>query len=156
LLWAHPAPLTANVLRYKKLHFDPSAFEPVILMTTLPNPLVVRADFPANTVADLIAYAKANPGKVNFGSQGVGTTPHLTAELFARVTGTALTHIPYRGTTQAVNDLIAGHLDLLFMQLDAVREHYQAGKLKMLAVTVEPRVASVPEVPTMAEAGVAD
>jgi tripartite-type tricarboxylate transporter receptor subunit TctC len=125
-------------------------------MTMLPNVLVVRADFPANTVGELIAYAKANPGKVNFGSQGIGTTPHLTAELFARRTGTTLTHVPYRGTTQSVNDVIAGHLDLLFMQLDAVREHYQAGKIKMLAVTVDRRLPALPEIPTMAEAGVPD
>ncbi len=156
LLAAQPGPLTTSMVLYKKLHFDPTALEPVMIMTRLPNTLVVRADFPANTVAELIAYTKANPGKVNFGSQGAGTTPHLTAELFARVTGTTLIHIPYRGTTQVVNDLIAGHLDLLFMQLDAVREHYQAGKIKMLAVTVEPRVPSVPDVPTMAEAGVKD
>jgi tripartite-type tricarboxylate transporter receptor subunit TctC len=156
LLSAQPAPLTTNVLLYKKLHFDPTALEPVILMTTLPNVLVVRSNFPANTVGELIAYAKANPGKVNFGSQGIGTTPHLTAELFARLTGTELTHVPYRGTTQSVNDLIAGHLDLLFMQLDAVREHYQAGKLKMLAVTVERRLPALPDIPTMAEAGVAN
>ena len=156
LLCAQPAPLTTNVLLYKNLHFDPAALEPVILMTMLPNVLVVRADFPANTVGELIAYAKANPGKVNFGSQGIGTTPHLTAELFARRTGTTLTHVPYRGTTQSVNDVIAGHLDLLFMQLDAVREHYQAGKLKMLAVTVDRRLPALPEIPTMAEAGVPD
>jgi tripartite-type tricarboxylate transporter receptor subunit TctC len=84
----------------------------------------------------------------------VGTTPHLTGELFARATGTKLTHVPYRGTAQAVNDLIAGHLDLLFFQLDSVREQYQAKKAKMLAVTTAQRVAAVPEVPTMDEAGV--
>jgi tripartite-type tricarboxylate transporter receptor subunit TctC len=156
LLSAQPAPLTTNVLLYKNLHFDPAALEPVILMTTLPNVLVVRSDFPASTVGELIAYAKANPGKVNFGSQGIGTTPHLTAELFARRTGTVLTHVPYRGTTQSVNDVIAGHLDLLFMQLDAVREHYQAGKIKMLAVMVDRRLPALPDIPTMAEAGVPD
>jgi tripartite-type tricarboxylate transporter receptor subunit TctC len=156
LLSAQPAPLTTNVLLYRKLPFDPTALEPVILMTTLPNTLVVRAGFPANTVGELIAYAKANPGKVNYGSQGVGTTPHLTAELFARRTGAMLTHIPYRGTAQAVNDLLAEHLDLLFMQIDAVREHYKSGKLKMLAVTVDRRLPALPEVPTMAEAGVAN
>ncbi len=143
LLSAQPAPLTTNVLLYKNLHFDPAALEPVILMTTLPNTLVVRSDFPAGSVGELIAYAKANPGRVNFGSQGIGTTPHLTAALFARLTGTVLTHVPYRGTTQSVNDLVAGHLDLLFMQLDAVREHYQAGKIKMLAVTVDRRLPAV-------------
>jgi tripartite-type tricarboxylate transporter receptor subunit TctC len=154
LLAAQPAPLTTNIVLYKKLAFDPAAFEPLAIMTTIPNTLVVRADFPASSVADLIAYAKAYPGKVNFGSQGVGTTPHLTGELFARVTGTTLVHVPYRGTAQAVNDLIAGHLDMLFFQLDSVREQYQTKRAKMLAVTTAARVASVPEVPTMEEAGV--
>jgi tripartite-type tricarboxylate transporter receptor subunit TctC len=154
LLAAQPAPLTTNVVMYKKLKFDPAAFEPLAIMTSIPNALVVRPNFPANSVQELIAYAKENPGKVNFGSQGVGTTPHLTGELFARVTGTKLTHVPYRGTAQAVNDLIAGHLDMLFFQLDSVREQYQAKKAKMLAVTTDARVPAVPEVPTMDEAGV--
>src|SRR5229473_1601626 len=156
LLAAQPAPLTTNVVLYRKLNFDPAAFEPLAIMTSIPNTLAVRAAFPANSVAELIAYAKANPGKVNFGSQGVGTTPHLTGELFARRTGIALTHVPYRGTAQAVNDLVAGHLDLLFFQIDAVREQYQARKVKLLAVTTGERIAAVPEVPTMSEAGVKD
>jgi tripartite-type tricarboxylate transporter receptor subunit TctC len=155
ILAAQPAPLTTNVVLYKKLNFDPTAFEPLAIMASLPNTVTVRADFPAGSVAELIAYARANPGKVNFGSQGVGTTPHLTGELFARVTATKLVHVPYRGTTQTVNDLVAGHLDLSFMQLDAVREQYQAGRAKILAVTTPARVALVPEVPTISEAGVA-
>ena len=154
ILAAQPSPLTTNIVLYKKLNFDPTAFEPLAIMSTIPNTLVVRSEFPANTVQELITYAKANPGKVNFGSQGVGTTPHLTGELFARVTGTQLAHVPYRGTAQAVNDLIGGHVDLLFFQIDAVREQYQAKKAKMLAVTTPERVSSVPEVPTMDEAGV--
>ncbi len=154
LLAAQPAPLTTNIVLYKKLNFDPAAFEPLAIMTSIPNTLAVRADLPVNSVRELIAYGKANPGKLNFGSQGVGTTPHLTGELFARVTGIALTHVPYRGTAQAVNDLLAGHVDLLFFQLDAVRAHYTAGKVKLLAVTTERRIDSVPEVPTMIEAGV--
>src|SRR5262249_5433037 len=132
----------------------PAAFEPLAIMTSIPNTLAVRLDLPAASVAELIAYAKANPGKLNFGSQGVGSTPHLTRELFARVTGTELTHVPYRGTAQAVNDLIAGNVDMLFFQLDSVREQYRANKVKMLAVTTAARIASVPEVPTMEEAGV--
>src|SRR5438876_9910307 len=156
LLAAQPAPLTTNVVLYKKLNFDPARFEPLAIMTSIPNTLTVRLDFPANSVVELIAYAKTNPGKVNFGSQGVGTTPHLTGELFARVTGTSLTHVPYRGTAQAVNDLVAGHLDMLFFQLDSVREQYQTKKAKMLAVTTAERVPAVPEVPTMSEAGVKD
>jgi tripartite-type tricarboxylate transporter receptor subunit TctC len=154
LLASSPAPLTTNMVLYKKLNFNPTAFEPLAIMTVLPNALVVRPEFPASSVAELIAYAKANPGKVYFGSQGVGTTPHLTGELFARITGTQIVHVPYRGTAQAVNDLIAGHVDMLFFQLDAVREQYQAKRAKMLAVMTVKRVASVPEVPTMDEAGV--
>ena len=154
LLAAQPGPLTTNVVMYKKLNFDPTAFEPLAIMTSIPNTLAVRLDLPAASVAELIAYAKANPGKLNFGSQGVGTTPHLTGELFARVTGTQLTHVPYRGTAQAVNDLIAGNVDMLFFQLDSVREQYRAHKVKMLAVTTAARIASVPEVPTREEAGV--
>ena len=156
LLAAQPAPLTTNVLLYKNLNFDPAALEPVVLMTAIPNTLVVRSSLPVNSVAELISYAKANPAKINFGSQGIGTTPHLSAELFATLTGTRLTHVPYRGTAQAVNDLIAGHLDMLFMQIDAVREHYNSGALKMLAVMTDRRIPELPDVPTMQEAGVPD
>src|SRR5262249_57384706 len=98
----------------------------------------------------------AKPGRLICGSQGVATTPHLTGELFARVTGTELPPGPYRGPGQAVNDLIAGNIDMLFFQLDSVREQYRAHKVKMLAVTTAARIASVPEVPTMEEAGVKD
>ncbi|HVY58023.1 MAG TPA: tripartite tricarboxylate transporter substrate binding protein, partial [Xanthobacteraceae bacterium] len=153
-LAAQPAPLTTNQVMYKKLAFDPSAFEPLAIMTSIPNTLAVRANLPINSVKELIAYAKANPGKLNFGSQGVGTTPHLTGELFARMTGTKLTHVPYRGTAQAVNDLVGGQIDMLFFQLDSVRGQYLAHKVKLLAVTTDKRVASVPDVPTMSEAGV--
>jgi tripartite-type tricarboxylate transporter receptor subunit TctC len=156
LLAAQPAPLTTNVLLYRKLSFDPAAFVPVIVMTTLPNALTVRRDFPANDVAGLVAYVRANPGRVTYGSQGIGTTTHLTAELFARRVGASLIHVPYRGSGQAVNDLIAGHIDMLFMQIDAVRENYTAGRLKMLAVASAERIPSVKDVPTMAEAGIAD
>jgi tripartite-type tricarboxylate transporter receptor subunit TctC len=155
LLAAQPAPLTTNIVLYKTLNFDPTAFEPLAIMTTIPSTLTAKNDLPVNSVAELIAYAKANPGKLTFGSQGVGTTPHLTGELFARLTGTQLIHVPYRGTAQAVNDLIAGHVDLLFFQLDSVKEHVVAKKAKMLAVTTEQRVASMPDMPTMMEQGVA-
>src|SRR5262249_30006082 len=95
LLSAQPGPLTTHALLYNNLRFDPAALEPIIVMTTLPIVLVVRADFPANSVGELIAYAKANPGKITYGSQGIGTSPHLTTALFARLTGTTLTHVPY-------------------------------------------------------------
>jgi tripartite-type tricarboxylate transporter receptor subunit TctC len=156
LLSAQPGPLTTHVLLYKNLRFDPAALEPVIVMAKIPIVLVVRTDFPASTVGELTAYAKANPDKVNYGSQGIGTSPHLTAALFARRTGTALTHVPYRGTAQVVNDLVAGHLDLLFIQLDAVRELWRAGKVRMLAIASDQRLAELPDIPSLAEAGVAD
>jgi tripartite-type tricarboxylate transporter receptor subunit TctC len=156
LLSAQPGPLTTHVLLYKNLRFDPAALEPVIIMARIPIVLVVRSDFPAGTVGELIAYAKAYPGKVTYGSQGIGTSPHLTAALFGRLTGTELTHVPYRGTAQVVNDLVAGHLDLLFVQLDAVRELWRAGKLKMLAVASDKRIDELPGIPDIAEAGVPD
>jgi tripartite-type tricarboxylate transporter receptor subunit TctC len=114
LLAAQPSPLTTNIVLYKRLKFDPTAFEPLAVMSSIPNTLVVRPEFPADSVQELIAYAKANPGKVNFGSQGVGTTPHLTGELFARVTGTKLTHVPYRGTAQSTLDLLEGRVEMQF------------------------------------------
>jgi tripartite-type tricarboxylate transporter receptor subunit TctC len=156
LLAAQPGPLTTHALLYKNLRFDPAALEPVIVMTKIPIVLVVRADFPADTVGELIAYAKAHPGKITYGSQGIGTSPHLTTALFARRTGTVMTHIPYKGTAQVVNDLAGGHVDLLFIQLDSVRALWRAGKLKMLAVASDKRLADLPEIPSLAEAGVAD
>ena len=156
LLSAQPGPLTTHALLYKNLRFDPGALEPVIIMAKIPIVLVVRADFPAKTVGEVIAYAKANPGKITYGSQGIGTSPHLTAALFGRLTGTALTHIPYKGTAQVVNDLVAGHVDLLFIQLDAVRELWRAGRLKMLAVASDTRLDELPGIPAIAEAGVPD
>jgi len=156
LLSAQPGPLTTHVLLYKNLRFDPGALEPVIIMAKIPIVLVVRADFPANSVGELIAYAKANPGRITYGSQGIGTSPHLTAALFGRLTGSELTHIPYRGTAQVVNDLAAGQIDLLFIQLDSVRELWRAGKLKMLAVASDRRLDELPGIPDIAEAGVPD
>jgi tripartite-type tricarboxylate transporter receptor subunit TctC len=156
LLAAQPAPLTTNAVLYKKLAFDPAAFEPILVMTAFPNFLVMRPDFSANTVQELIAYAKANPGKLNFASQGMGTTPHLTGELFARMTGTQLVHVPYRGTAQAVNDIVAGHVDMMFLELSASFELYKGGRAKILAAATKERVAVLPNVPTLQEIGLAD
>src|SRR5882757_2688924 len=154
LLAAGPAPLTTNLILYKNLNYDATAFKPLVIMTSMPNVVAVRSSLPVNSVRELIDYAKANPGKLNFGSQGVGTYTHLTGELFARVTGTHLTHVPYRGTAQAVNDLIAGNIDILFNQIDALLEHDQAKMIKILAVTTQQRVSALPDVPTLEEAGV--
>ena len=124
------------------------------LLSRIPNVLVVRPDFPARTVAELIAYAKANPGKLAYGSQGIGTASHLTAELFMALTGTRLVHVPFKGNTSAVlTDVVAGHIDLSFIQFSAVHELQQSGKLAVLAVATAQRIEVLPDVPTMAEAG---
>jgi tripartite-type tricarboxylate transporter receptor subunit TctC len=156
LLAAQPAPLTTNVLLYKKLSFDPSALEPIAIMTAVPNLLVVRPDFPANSAQEFIAFAKANPGKLNFASQGIGTTPHLTAELFNRMVGTQLVHVPYKGTSQAVNDVVAGHVDLMFLEMQSAYQLHRAGRAKVLAITSPQRSPQLPDLPTLVESGVAD
>ena len=156
LLASAPAPLTVNMVLYKKINYDPTALVPVGIMTRIPNTLTVRAGFPAKTVQEFIAYAKANPGKINYASQGNGTTSHLTAEMFQRATGTRMTHVPYRGTAPAVNDLIAGHVDLMFDQLASSMELHKAGRAQILAVTTTKRIDELPEFPTMIESGVPD
>lgn len=154
LLAAQPAPLTVNPLLYKKLSFDPTQFEPVAIMTSIANVLLVRPDFPAKTPKEFIDYVKSNPGKVNYASQGIGTTSHLTAALFERVTGTKLVHVPYKGTAPALNDIIAGHVDFIFMELASAIKLHQAGKARILAVATDKRIASLPDIPTLDESGV--
>ena len=154
LLAAQPSPLTVNQFLYRKLNFDPAAFVPVAIMTAVPNVLVVRPDFPAGSLREFIAHAKANPGKLNFASQGVGTTPHLSGELFNRLTGTELVHVPYKGTAQAVNDVVAGHVDLMFLEMGSAFQLYKGGRAKLLALSSTQRAAPMPEIPTFAEGGV--
>jgi tripartite-type tricarboxylate transporter receptor subunit TctC len=156
LLATQPAPITSNIALYKKLNFDPAALEPVAVMSKFPNVLLVRADFPAKTAQEFIAYAKANPGKVTFASQGPGTSSHLTAELFAKQSGTKMLHVPYRGTGPALNDLVAGHVDCIFMELASATKLHEAGKARILAVATDKRLDVLPAVPTLGEAGVPD
>jgi tripartite-type tricarboxylate transporter receptor subunit TctC len=154
LLGSQPAPITTAPLLFKKLNFDPTKFEPVAIMSAISNTLLVRPDFPAKDVKEFIAYVKANPGKVNYGSQGNGTTSHLTGAMFDAATGTQMNHIPYKGTAPAINDLIGGHIDVMFNELATSIELHKGGRAKLLAVTSEKRVAELPDVPTMEEAGV--
>ena len=154
LLAAQPSPLTVNPLLYKKMDFDPTQFEPVAIMTTVANVLLVRDDFPAKTAQEFIAYAKANPGKINYASQGIGTTSHLTAALFEKVTGTEMVHVPFKGTAPALNALIGGHVDMIFMELASAIRLHQAGKARILAVATTKRIADLPDIPTLNEAGV--
>jgi len=154
LLAAQPAPLTVNPLLYQKMNFDPTKFEPVTIMTSIANVLLVRPDFPAKTAKEFIAYVKANPGKVNYASQGIGTTSHLTAALFERVVGAKLVHVPYKGTAPALTDIIASHVDFIFMELASAIKLHQAGKAHILAVATRKRIANLPDIPTLDEAGV--
>jgi tripartite-type tricarboxylate transporter receptor subunit TctC len=154
LLASQPSPITTNQLIYKSLNYDPAQLVPVAIMSHVPNVLLVRKDFPANSVQELIAYAKANPGKINYASQGIGTTSHTTAELFQKLTHTKLTHVPYKGTAPAINDLLAGNVDIMFNELATSLQLYKNGNARILAVTVKDRVPSLPDIPTIAEAGV--
>lgn len=156
LLASQPSPITVNPLLYKKMNFDPTKFEPVAIMTTIANVLLVRNDFPAKTAQEFIAYCKAHPGQVNYASQGIGTTSHLTAELFQTVTGTKLVHVPFKGTAPALNSLAGGHVDMIFMELASALRLHQGGKARILAAATKERIPSLPDVPTFAEAGVKD
>jgi tripartite-type tricarboxylate transporter receptor subunit TctC len=156
IMASQPAPITTNAVLYKKLNFDPTKFEPIAIMSTIPNVLLVKNDFPAKTLAEFMAYVKSNPGKLNYASQGPGTTSHLTAELFNKIAGTKLVHVPYKGTGPALNDIVAGHVDLIFMQLESALRLHQGGKARILAVCTEKRIASLPDIPTMGEAGLKD
>lgn len=154
LMASQPAPLTINSVIYKKLNFDPAALEPIAVMSKIANVLLVRQDFPAKTAQEFMTYARANPDKLNYASQGIGTTSHLTAELFQAVTGTKLVHVPYKGTGPALNDIVAGHVDLIFMELASAKKLHDGGKARILAVATDRRLAALPDIPTMAEAGV--
>ena len=154
LLASQPAPITTALFLYKSLNYTPADLVPVAIMSHVPNVVLVRKDFPAKTVQELIAYAKANPGKINYASQGVGTTSHTTAELFQFITGTKLTHVPYKGTAPAVNDLLAGNVDLMFNELATSIELHKSGQARILAVTVKDRVPALPDIPTLEEVGV--
>jgi len=135
--------------------FDPmKVFVPVAPMSTSPFIMAVGPSVAARTVGEFIAYAKANPGKLNYASQGNGTTSHLTGAMFDAATGTKMNHVPYRGTAPAINDLLGGHVDLMFNELATSVELHKGGRAKLLAVTTEKRIDELPDVPTMQEAGV--
>jgi tripartite-type tricarboxylate transporter receptor subunit TctC len=153
LLAAPPPPLTINPLLYSKMNFDPMQFEPVTIMASIANVLLVRPDFPAKTAKEFVAYARANPGKINYASQGIGTTSHLTAALFEKVIGTKLMHVPYKGTAPALNDLIAGHVDMIFMELASAIKLHQAGRAHILSVAIAKRIANLLDIPTLNEVG---
>ena len=156
LLASPGATISINDFLFKKLNYDPTKFEPVSVLTSVPLALIVRPDFPAKDLKEFVAYAKANPGKINCASNGLGTAAHLTSELFMLTSGTKMTHVPYKGTGLVLNDLIAGHVDATFIQYSAFYDLHKAGRARILAIADAKRVAPLPDVPTMAELGYPD
>ncbi len=151
LLSAPPPPLVINPSLYPRLGFDPTRFVPVTVMAAVPNVMLVNTKVPANTVRDLIAWAKAQPDRLIYSSQGSGTTSHLTTEMFKAAAGVAATHVPYKGTAPALAALLSGEVNLMFDNLGVSLQHVRSGRVKALAVCGEKRVASLPDVPAMAE-----
>src|SRR6266705_4009545 len=157
LLWGNVGPLAIGPGLYKKLGYDVAKdFEPVSLVATLPFVLFASPVLPANSVTELVAYAKAHPGEINFGSTGVGSGLHLIAELFKSVAGIQIVHVPYKGVAQALPEIMSGKVQIAFNTIPAFLPHVKAGRLKALAITAQSRSPLLPEVPTMAEAGFAD
>jgi tripartite-type tricarboxylate transporter receptor subunit TctC len=143
-----------NPSLYPKMPYDHVRdFAPVILVAGVPNVLVINPALPINSVQELIAYGKANPGKLNFASSGNGTSIHLSGELFKTMAGVQMAHIPYKGSAPALQDLVGGQVQLMFDNLPSSLALIKAGKLKALAVTSKERAAALPDVPTLAESG---
>jgi len=143
-----------NPSLYAKMPYDHvKDFAPVILVAGVPNVLVVTPSLPVKSVQELIAYGKANPGKLNFASSGNGTSIHLSGELFKTMTGIEMTHVPYKGSSPALTDLMGGQVQLMFDNLPSSLSFIKAGKLRALAVTSAQRSATLPELPTLAESG---
>jgi len=153
LLASPPSPLTINKLLYRDLPYDPGKLLPITLMAIGPNVLDVRNGLPVNSVAELIAYAKANPGKATYASQGIGSTAQLSMALIEQTAGITMLHVPYRGALPALNDVIAGNVDLFFDTATTSIPLFRGGQLKILAVGGAKRIDALPEVPTVEEAG---
>ena len=152
LLFSAQPPLVANESLYAKLNFDPDALASVSVAATANIVLLVNPKVPVDTLQQFIDYAKANPGKLNYASQGIGSSGHLTGELFSMMAGVKMTHVPYAGTNPAVTDLIAGHVELMFGEMVTGGPFLGNGKLKLLGLGGEKRFPEYPDVPTISEA----
>jgi tripartite-type tricarboxylate transporter receptor subunit TctC len=154
LLFTSPGPLTTSAAIYKNLGYDPiRSFAPVAMIAESPFVLVVHPSVPVRSVQELVAYARANPGKISLASVGYGTFPHMFVEMFKQRTGIETVHVPYRGSAPAITDLVAGQVQLYIDNTRNMLPFVQAQKLRALAVTSEARVAELPELPTMPESG---
>lgn len=154
LLASPPGPIAINGALYETLAYRPTDLEPISILGTVPSVLDVRPGLPVKSVAELISYAKAHPGQVNFASQGNGSTSHLTAILFEKLTHVKMTHIPYRGTSPALVDLMGEKVDVFFDNLASSQKLNATGKIRIIAVGGARRSPSLPDVPTLSEAGV--
>ncbi len=155
LLLTAPPPLTINIALYKDLKYDPAkAFAPVALVASVPIVLAVHPSLGVKNVRELVAFAKAKPGVLNFGSSGNGSTNHLAGELLKSMTGIDIVHIPYKGAAPAMNDLIAGHIPMMFDNIPAVLPQVQGKFINAIAVAGAQRASALPDVPTVAESGV--
>ncbi|WP_422033867.1 Bug family tripartite tricarboxylate transporter substrate binding protein [Reyranella sp.] len=144
--------LAVNVSLYRTIGYDPlKDFAPISLVAIQPNVLMVHPSLPVKTVPELIAYAKANPGKLNFGSSGIGASQHLAGELFKSRTGVDMVHVPYKGGGPAMADLVAGRIQLMFETIPSSMSYVRSGQLRAIAVTTEERSAQLPDVPTVRE-----
>ena len=154
LLVAPDSTFTANPALFSKLSYDPKEFTPIIVLCRASPVLVVNSSVQAGNVRDLLALAKAQPGKMNYGSYGVGTYAHLSMEDFKQRTGTDIVHIPYRGAAAATNGLLAGDVSMLLLNISSIEAHEKTGKVKILAAATEKRLAARPDLPTLSESGV--
>lgn len=154
LLVSPPGPIAINQSLYPKLTYDATKWVPVTVLAAVPNVLAVSNKLPVNSVQELIAYAKANPGKVSYASQGNGSTSHLTANLFQSLTNTQMLHVPYKGTAPALADLAGGQVDVFFDNLSSSVALQKGGKIRILAVADTKRSHALPNVPSFNEAGI--
>jgi tripartite-type tricarboxylate transporter receptor subunit TctC len=154
LLYSSASGLVMAPLLHPDAGYNPlTDYDPIALVAATSNVLVVNPAVPANTVAELVAYAKANPGKVNFSSGGIGVLPHLIGEMFKAQAGINIVHVPYKGGGPSINDLVAGNVQMTFESTTVLLPLIKAGKLRALAVTTRKRIAQLPDVPTMVESG---
>ena len=154
LMFSTPGPVVASPLINRNAGYDTlKSFAPVAIVSQSPLLLIIHPAVPAKTVKELVAYAKANPGKVHYPSPGFGTQPHLVGEMFKSMTGLDIVHVPYRGSAPAITDLLAGQMQIYFDNFANVLQHVESGKLRALAVTGDARVRQLPDVPTMEQSG---
>ncbi len=154
LLFSSPGPLVTAAAVYRNLDYDPiKSFAPIAMVIYAPQMLVVHPSIPANSLPELVAYAKRNPGTITFGSSGYGTQPHMLGQMLRLMAGIDIIHVPYRGAGQSVTDLLAGQVQMIFETTAILLPHIQAGKLRALAVATETRSPLLPDVPTTAESG---